>query len=105
MTASNPPSEREQRLEAILVAYLEAVEHGQASSREELLGRHPEFAAELAAFLDNRRQIDALAGVPRDPDATLGYGVPADGPLGTVRYFGDYELREEIARGGMGVVY
>ena len=43
----------------------------------------------------------------------LGFGAlpkdaeePADGSaLETVRYFGDYELLEQIGRGGMGIVY
>jgi WD40 repeat protein/tRNA A-37 threonylcarbamoyl transferase component Bud32 len=105
-------SERDERLQSILVAYIEAAEAGRAPSREELLTRHPEFAAELAEFLDGRERIDRAAGPlhaagpsPTE-NATVG---PAAGqavaPLGKVRYFGDYELLEEIARGGMGIVF
>jgi WD40 repeat protein len=109
---NTPRSEREQRLQSILVAYLEAVEAGRAPGRDELLARHPEVAGELAEFLDSREHIARAAAPLRPavgPSPELATVASTDGvivaPLGKVRYFGDYELLEEIARGGMGIVY
>jgi serine/threonine-protein kinase len=101
-------SERSERLQSILVSYIEAAEKGRAPGREEFLALHPEFAAELTEFLDGRQRIERVAP-PTPPAAEMptlapGESAPA-APLGTVRYFGDYELLEEIARGGIGVVY
>jgi WD40 repeat protein len=125
---------REQKLHEILHAYLQAVDAGQAPDRQELMRQHPELASELAAFFADQEKLGQLAQsmrletsvppvgarppdsvVARSPDratseaeaATLAPGEQAAGsePLGIVRYFGDYELLEEIARGGMGVVY
>jgi WD40 repeat protein/predicted Ser/Thr protein kinase len=108
--AKSSPHDRQ--LEEILVGYLEAVEAGRAPRREEFLAAHAEFAAELAAFLDDRARLDQLAAPMREQPApaaespTLAYSeAPTSPSLGTVRYFGDYELLEELARGGMGVVY
>src|SRR5947209_7116677 len=116
MTSENPVSEREQQVNRILAGYLEAQRLGQDPNRDDLLRRHPELADELRSFFGDqdrfRRQAEPIgppaAPVPAPalapalaPDETA-----AAGPvLGTVRYFGDYELLEEIARGGMGVVY
>src|SRR5262249_28945576 len=113
-TPHSEKSERERRLDELVTAYLKAVEAGERPNRQEWLARHPELADELAAFFDAQEQLDQLAGSlraptpPDDADApTLGPDETAAtcGPPGLVRYFGDYELLEEIARGGMGVVY
>ncbi len=78
---------REDRLNEIIVQILEAREAGQTQSHEEILGRYPEYVEELEEFLDN------LIGVLPLPDGHL----PAFGD--------DYQVIEEIGRGGMGVVY
>jgi serine/threonine-protein kinase len=108
----SPPN---RQLEAILHAYLQAVDAGQAPDREALLRQHSEFASELASFFTNQDAVAQLAqgmtqsGGPavRAEEATTvppeEASVPARGTK--LRYFGDYELLEEIARGGMGVVY
>src|SRR5881397_3328783 len=52
--------------------------------------------------------LDLLASPPVEtlPDAPTEASVPVTPFTGTrLRYFGDYELIEEIARGGMGVVF
>jgi WD40 repeat protein len=105
-------SSQDARVHEAIVAYLAAVEAGQTPDREELLSRHPEVADELRAFFADYDRIQALAAPlrieapPTRAEApTLGQDSAPPTPGATVRYFGDYELLEEIARGGMGVVY
>jgi WD40 repeat protein/tRNA A-37 threonylcarbamoyl transferase component Bud32 len=105
----------------ILAAYRAAALAGAAPPRDEILARFPDFREELNAFF--AAQDEGLA--PADPSCPLtsriiqGRGEDSDQPDATLakvgaaslpaadlpRLFGDYELLQEIARGGMGVVY
>src|SRR5262245_37003802 len=91
------PAEPDATVENVLAAYLRAVEAGQTPDRQELLARHPDLAAELQSFFANRDRIGRLASPLRVPAKSS--------PNLSGFVFGDYELLEEIARGGMGVVY
>jgi WD40 repeat protein len=114
MTNENAADDRECRVNRILAAYLEAQRLGKTPNREDLLGRHPDLADELQSFFADQDRFGrlaerigspaALAPAPGEPP-TMAPGEVANSVLGTVRYFGDYELLEEIARGGMGVVF
>ncbi len=117
--------DREEQLDEIVAAYLDAVESGQAPDRRALLAQYPELADELAAFFADQDQFDSLmaplrAATPKSGVRTPGQATPplaADTPPprhtpepgslldGENRFFGDYELLEEMAVGGMGVVY
>jgi predicted Ser/Thr protein kinase len=108
---SHDSAAREQRLHEVIAAYLEGVQAGQVHDRQELLARHPDLASELAAFFADHDKLGALAA-PAPPSLagaeapTLAPGANAAAGLEAPgRSFGDYELLEEIARGGMGVVY
>jgi len=93
-------------LDAIISDYLHAVDLGQVPNRKELLDRHPNLAEALQAFFADFDRLDRQAAPLRhedDPNATG--AEPGSSSLPTIRYFGDYELLEEIARGGMGIVY
>src|SRR5437660_10662386 len=105
--ASEPITSAGDPLDAIIADYVQQVEAGAVPDREALLAHHPDLADRLRAFFADYDRLDRQAGELRlsdDPSRTLG-GAELPGELPRVRYFGDYELLEEIARGGMGVVY
>src|SRR5262245_31533719 len=89
-------------LDDVLAQYIAGEEAGNPPDRKDLLARYPQFADDLREFFANRDQMQRLAQPLRGSgDANRA----SRRPLGKVRYFGDYELLEEIAIGGMGIVY
>jgi tRNA A-37 threonylcarbamoyl transferase component Bud32 len=108
VTTPHDPTMSHDSLDAVIAAYMLAVETGEVPNREELFDRHPEQAGALRAFFADLDRMDRVASPLRIADELDATGeADANGHLAptTVRFFGDYELLEEIARGGMGIVY
>jgi predicted Ser/Thr protein kinase len=92
----------------LIAAYLEAIETGRVPDRRAYLDQNPDQAEALQAFFGDYDRMDRVAAPLRMTEEqnetadVLGTGLTH---LPTIRYFGDYELLEEVARGGMGVIY
>src|SRR6516225_1089325 len=94
MTLETTSSDRERLLDEVVAAYLKEVKAGHKPEPQAWLARYPQLEAELAEFFADRAAMERLAGPLRSAAAAA-----------PVEDFGDYEVLEEIARGGMGVVY
>lgn len=112
-----------EKLDAVIADYLQAQAEGRAGDPEAWIARHPELADDLRAFFTDQARLEQVVAPMRqegaehttlpptgeyhpEEAATLlpGQTAPVEETI-KVRYFGDYELLAEIARGGMGVVY
>ncbi len=87
-TPEDTPDPREKRVSEALARYVDRLNRGEAVDPEEVGRECPDIAGDVP------EQLEVFIG-------TAGSN-RRQGPLGTI---GEYTLRREIGRGGMGVVY
>jgi len=98
-------SKQQEAVATILAEYLEQVENGKPVNRNKILSDNPDLADVLSKFMDS---VNTLAGagaaVADSADRTEIEPTP-QGSLDESTRLGDYIIKHEIGRGGMGVVY
>lgn len=89
-------------LEQVIADFIRSSETGASPDRRQILDRHPEIAEDLQQFFAQRDRLNLIAEPIRGFSDDMFRAV---GPGQQISYVGNYELVQEIARGGMGIVY
>lgn len=101
-SVSELTDEQQLRLTDVLDRWLSALEQGTPLAQHKLLADHPDLAPTLQKYFLSLADLHEMAA---------GFGGGATEPAAeskaedTEKRIGDFELRHEIGRGGMGVVY
>ncbi len=94
-----PGSQDDESFVAALEEYGRRVAAGPVDISD-FVGQYPAISERLRAYFEDMAFVDRFRDIDRAKGGAEGL---VAGQM--VRYFGDYELLEEIGRGGMGVVY
>ena len=65
------PTQRQQQLERVIAAYLEAVDSGAHVDPQQWIARHPELSPDLGEFIADQTNLDQLVAPVRVPISAL----------------------------------
>ncbi|MEZ6088155.1 MAG: protein kinase [Pirellulaceae bacterium] len=100
----------QERLIAILDAYMIAAEEGAPSDPERLIKEHPELAGPLRQYLHGLDLIQVATDQARQSSASSvsrnrGPSEIGQAPSAPAAELQDYQIEQELGRGSMGIVY
>jgi serine/threonine protein kinase len=101
---------RDDRLNELLLSYIEACEAGEQPDRTELMEANPDLRDDLELFFCERDRLEDLGGRVRNHEQRMlardgDRAAPATPAEVISGQLGDFRLLQEIGRGGMGTVY